>query len=258
LTAFGYVGGDPTKVSKTGDTMTGPLVLPGNPVQALQAAPKQYVDAGGGGGGTAFQGAWSAVVDYLPGQLVTYLGSLWGALSDNLNHAPVVTQEIHTDTPVTSDSGDAGAYEMGLIFSVNTPTRLLGVAFYKSAANVPAGTRNASLWNNDTFTLMNRRGFPSETATGRQFCPLNVDLSPGVTYNVSIGVPSGHYSLTTHAYDAPVTVGPVTVPTGGGVFNPGNVGLRPSSVSQNSDYWVWPVWEGSVDANWALAGRGSF
>lgn len=32
-------------VLKVGDTMTGPLVLPGDPTTALQAAPKQYVDA---------------------------------------------------------------------------------------------------------------------------------------------------------------------------------------------------------------------
>lgn len=34
-----------TKVSKAGDTMTGELVLSGDPVNALGAAPKQYVDA---------------------------------------------------------------------------------------------------------------------------------------------------------------------------------------------------------------------
>ena len=32
------------KVSKSGDTMTGALTLPGNPVNALHAAPKQYVE----------------------------------------------------------------------------------------------------------------------------------------------------------------------------------------------------------------------
>lgn len=36
---------DALRVLKAGDTMTGPLVLPGNPASALQAAPKQYVDA---------------------------------------------------------------------------------------------------------------------------------------------------------------------------------------------------------------------
>jgi len=34
-----------TLVKKAGDTMTGPLVLSGNPTQSLQASPKQYVDS---------------------------------------------------------------------------------------------------------------------------------------------------------------------------------------------------------------------
>lgn len=53
--AVGYTGGDPEKVDVAGDTMTGPLVLPGDPVLGLQAATKDYVDnhsGGGGGGGT--------------------------------------------------------------------------------------------------------------------------------------------------------------------------------------------------------------
>jgi hypothetical protein len=45
MAATGYVGGDPTKVSKAGDTMTGALVLPGDPTAALQAADKNYVDS---------------------------------------------------------------------------------------------------------------------------------------------------------------------------------------------------------------------
>ena len=36
---------DALKVAKAGDTMTGALVLPGDPTAALQAAPKQYVDS---------------------------------------------------------------------------------------------------------------------------------------------------------------------------------------------------------------------
>lgn len=35
----------PNAVQRTGDTMTGPLILSGNPTQNLQATPKQYVDA---------------------------------------------------------------------------------------------------------------------------------------------------------------------------------------------------------------------
>ena len=39
------IAGDALKVAKAGDTMTGALVLPGDPTSNLQAAPKQYVDS---------------------------------------------------------------------------------------------------------------------------------------------------------------------------------------------------------------------
>ena len=45
MAATGYAGGDPAKVSKAGDSMTGPLLLAANPTAALGAATKQYVDA---------------------------------------------------------------------------------------------------------------------------------------------------------------------------------------------------------------------
>jgi peptidoglycan/xylan/chitin deacetylase (PgdA/CDA1 family) len=54
MSATGYTSGDPRKVSKSGDTMTGALVLPGNPTEPLQAADMAWVEeevAGGGGGG---------------------------------------------------------------------------------------------------------------------------------------------------------------------------------------------------------------
>ena len=43
-TMFVGIATDTTKVQKAGDTMTGALTLPGNPTNALHAAPKQYVD----------------------------------------------------------------------------------------------------------------------------------------------------------------------------------------------------------------------
>ena len=57
--ATAAVTGDYVKIS--GDTMTGPLVLPGDPTTDLQAATKQYVDASsGGGGGLLAYGAFAA------------------------------------------------------------------------------------------------------------------------------------------------------------------------------------------------------
>lgn len=53
MAAVGYTSGDPRKVDVAGDTMTGALVLPGDPDAALKAATKQYVDnLTGGGSGT--------------------------------------------------------------------------------------------------------------------------------------------------------------------------------------------------------------
>lgn len=49
MTAVGYTSGDPRKVDVAGDTMTGDLVLPGDPNAALEAATKQYVDNAVGG-----------------------------------------------------------------------------------------------------------------------------------------------------------------------------------------------------------------
>lgn len=52
--ATGVLGGDPTKVGKAGDTMTGPLVLP----DASPAASEAFVEAHeGDGGGSALQAA---------------------------------------------------------------------------------------------------------------------------------------------------------------------------------------------------------
>jgi|SRR5690349_9635240 len=48
--AVGFTGGDPAKVDIAGDTMTGPLILSGDPTLNLGAATKQYAESQGGGG----------------------------------------------------------------------------------------------------------------------------------------------------------------------------------------------------------------
>jgi|SRR5690242_13543081 len=64
MSAVGYTGGDPNKVDVAGDTMTGPLVLPGDPVSDLQATTKSYVDAHAGGGGSTPSGTVVAETSY--------------------------------------------------------------------------------------------------------------------------------------------------------------------------------------------------
>ena len=57
-------GANATFVKLAGGTMTGPLILRGNPVSALEAATKQYVDANSGGGGGS--GGPAIDVSYVP------------------------------------------------------------------------------------------------------------------------------------------------------------------------------------------------
>lgn len=77
-------------MAKAGDTMTGPLVLPGAPVSSLQAANKGYVDTG-------FAGA------------VVYTSS-WPARPS----APGVVLWIGPSAPPIGGSGGAGVNDVWL------------------------------------------------------------------------------------------------------------------------------------------------
>lgn len=110
MTAVGYTGGDPNKVDVAGDTMTGPLVLPGDPVSSLQAATMNYVDthSGGGGGGavnSVFGRAGNVVAqsgDYTKAQIG--LGS-----ADNTSDVskPVSTAQANADATVAANAANA-------------------------------------------------------------------------------------------------------------------------------------------------------
>jgi hypothetical protein len=45
MPAIGFIGGDPQKLDLGGGTMTGPLLLSGDPTVELGAATKEYVDS---------------------------------------------------------------------------------------------------------------------------------------------------------------------------------------------------------------------
>jgi hypothetical protein len=87
---------DTEKVSKAGDTMTGPLVLPADPTLALQAATKQYVDAKVTGPASATDNAITRY-DTTTGKLVqnslTHLSDT-GQLRLGSNTAPVATVDV--------------------------------------------------------------------------------------------------------------------------------------------------------------------
>jgi hypothetical protein len=107
---------DPSKVLKSGDTMTGPLILSGDPTSAFQAATKSYVDtkvaAGGSGatGGTAPPPA-STEVPRIEAGLGAVGVSLAYARADHVHPAATGSGQpsAGTNTPlVESGSGNAG------------------------------------------------------------------------------------------------------------------------------------------------------
>ncbi|QSZ49196.1 DUF4082 domain-containing protein [Arthrobacter sp. D5-1] len=113
--------------------------------------------------------------------------------------------------PVVKDSGDGGAYEMGLRFTPSVDGFITGVRFYKSTANT--GTHTGSLWS-ATGERLATATFTNETASGWQTALFSqaVPVAAGQKYTASYWAPNGHYATKDHQWasfgstDAPLKV----------------------------------------------------
>jgi len=99
-----------TKVSKSGDTMTGALILNADPTAALGASTKQYVDTQVAG-----------IVDSAPATLDT-LNELAAALGDDPNFATTVTNSIGTKMPLAGGTFTGGVSGTTASFGTVTAT----------------------------------------------------------------------------------------------------------------------------------------
>lgn len=209
--------------------------------------------ASGGGGG--FRGAWDSGTAYTSGDIVTQGYSSFGALANNTGQTPIVSTPFLSGTPATADSGDAGTYEMGIYFTVSKALHMTAINFYKGGlAN--GGTHVGRLWNASTpgsaFVLASDT-FVNETASGVQSLPLTYELQTGITYCVSVSLPTGHYSVNNNYYTSPVTVGSVTVPANGSHFS-NSLGIFPDQGAGTTNYWVFFTWD-EPNPNWSIIGR---
>ncbi len=96
--------------------------------------------------------------------------------------------------PAIQDSGDGGAYEMGLRFTPTVDGFITGVRFFKSTANT--GTHTGSLWSSSGERLATAT-FSNETASGWQSTLFSqpVAVAAGQKYTVSYWAPrGGHYA----------------------------------------------------------------
>ncbi len=145
--------------------------------------------------------------------------------------------------PGTIDSGDTSAVELGLKFRSDVAGQVLGVRFYKAAANT--GTHTGSLWTT-AGSLLASVTFAAESASGWQTAYLSnpVSIVANTTYIISYYAPSGHYSANGGAFASAGTDNPPLHALANGVDGPNGVyryaagGGFPNSTFNSTNYWV--------------------
>lgn len=147
------------RVAKAGDTMTGPLVLPGNPTLALQAAPKQYVDSRMPTGGIIM---WSGSIASIP--------SGWN-LCDGTNGTPDLRDRFVVGAGSTYAVGATGGATSGTTSSngAHTHTGDTGSTTLTSdqiPAHTHTGTTDTSGAHKHGITWTQ---YQQGTGTGRQY-----------------------------------------------------------------------------------------
>jgi hypothetical protein len=145
--------------------------------------------------------------------------------------------------PSSVDSGDNGAVELGMGFTVDEAVSVTGLRFYKAEANT--GTHVGSLWSADG-ALLARATFSAESASGWQTVSLSpaVAVQPGVRYVASYHAPAGHYSVDGGYFSAAgrdraplhASGGNPTTPNGLFVYSP--VPAFPTGTFNGNNYWV--------------------
>jgi glucose/arabinose dehydrogenase len=144
--------------------------------------------------------------------------------------------------PAVVDAGADAAVELGMRFKAASHGVVLGVRFYKSAANT--GPHVGSLWTTGGIRLA-QVTFAGETASGWQEGRFAspVAITAGTTYVVSYHMTGGHYSVTSGFFNSRYENGPLSAPATSqepnGLFTYGPAaGAFPASTYNAANYWV--------------------
>ncbi|WP_263383681.1 DUF4082 domain-containing protein [Granulicella arctica] len=156
--------------------------------------------------------------------------------------------------PVNADSGDGTAVEVGMKFRADSNGSVLGVRFYKAAANT--GQHVGHIWSS-SGTQLGTANFVGESASGWQAVNFSapIPVVANTTYVVSYFAPAGHYSADQYAFqqtgidDPPVHILANGVDGPDGVFTYGTTGGFPSSGNLATNYWVDVIYTSSNTYN---------
>lgn len=188
----------------------------------------------------------TAVAGLTNGQTYTFTVTAANSLGPSSPSAPsnTATPEdalFDFSSPVQIDSGDKSSTVVGMKFSSSVNGNVVGVRFYKAAANT--GTHIGALWTS-TGTMLASATFANESASGWQEVRFSspVAITAGTTYVVSYLAPSGHYSSTSAAFTNPFTNSPLQAAansdSANGVYSYSRSNVFPTNTYNSSNYWV--------------------
>ena len=146
-------------------------------------------------------------------------------------------------TPTNGDSGDPNAIEVGVKFRADSDGSIIGVRFFKTAANT--GTHVGHVWT-DTGQLLGTATFTNETASGWQQVNFSspIPATANTSYIASYLAPVGHYAADSEFFQQGGTDNPPLhalangVDGSNGVFIYGTAGGFPTSSFNASNYWA--------------------
>ncbi|MDI2130223.1 DUF4082 domain-containing protein [Yinghuangia seranimata] len=155
-----------------------------------------------------------------------------------------------TTNPGVGPDSETISVELGVRFTPKSNGRILGVKFWKDAANT--GVHKGYLWNTTTGTST-QVTFSGETASGWQTAlfPTPVNVTAGTQYIASYLAPNGRYTATNgffnNAWDSEQLTAPATGADGNGVYHAGAGGIMPTDTWNGSNYWVDALFEPGAD-----------
>ena len=144
-------------------------------------------------------------------------------------------------TPATIDSGDPTSSNLGVKFTADSNGQVMGIRFYKSAANT--GNHTGALWSASGAQLATAT-FTGDSPSGWQTALFSspVSVTAGTAYVASYFDPSGHYSYTasglSSAFDNPPLHALANGTSVNGLFDYSSVMDFPTSTYNANNYWV--------------------
>ena len=150
------------------------------------------------------------------------------------NPPPTTSNIFGNATPATPDSGPDSQASLGVKFHADRDGNILGIRFYKSAANT--GTHVGTLFDANS-TKLALATFTNETASGWQDVQFAnpVAIKANTEYYAAYNTTVGHEAADPH-YSWPVTTTPLTGDEG--TYCYGDANCFPTSVFQNDNYYV--------------------